>query len=88
MATGGDDRTVIIWETVSGKSRKTLKGHDLTVTSVAFSPDGDLLAVGSGNASVVVLVTDYRFGLRPLRQHRQFITHSAGPVLATIFICL
>jgi len=54
MATGGDDRTVIIWDPVSGKSRRTLKGHDLTVTSLAFSPDGDLLAVGSGNASVVL----------------------------------
>ena len=54
MATGGDDRTVIIWETASGKSRRTLKGHDLTVTSLAFAPDGSVLAVGSGNASVVL----------------------------------
>jgi WD40 repeat protein len=54
MATGGDDRTVIIWETASGKSRRTLKGQDLTVTSLAFSPDGTLLASGGGNASVVL----------------------------------
>jgi WD40 repeat protein len=31
-----------------------LKGHDLTVTSLAFSPDGLILASGSGNASVVL----------------------------------
>jgi WD40 repeat protein len=54
LASGGDDRTVIIWETATGKSKKTLKGHDQTVTSLAFSPDGRLLASGSGNAAVVV----------------------------------
>jgi WD40 repeat protein len=54
MATGGDDRTVIIWEAASGKARRTLKGHDLAVTSLAFSPDATLLACGSGNASVVL----------------------------------
>jgi WD40 repeat protein len=54
MATGGDDRTVILWDTATGKARHTLKGHDLTVTSLAFSSDGVLLASGSGNASVVL----------------------------------
>jgi WD40 repeat protein len=36
------------------KVRRTLKGHDFTATSLAFSPGGDLLVVGSGNASVVL----------------------------------
>jgi WD40 repeat protein len=36
------------------KARRTLKGHDFTVTSLAFSPSDDLLAAGSGNASVVL----------------------------------
>jgi WD40 repeat protein len=54
MATGGDDRTVIIWEAATGKARRTLKGHDLAVTSLAFSPDALMLASGAGNASVVL----------------------------------
>jgi WD40 repeat protein len=54
LASGSDDRTVIIWETATGRSKRTLKGHDLTVLSVAFSADGSLLASGSGNASVVL----------------------------------
>lgn len=54
MATGGDDRTVIIWDTATGKARRTLKGHDLAVTSLAFSADASLLASGSGNASIVL----------------------------------
>lgn len=54
IATGGDDRSVIIWEATNGKARHTLKGHDFTVTSIAFSPDATVLASGSGNASVVL----------------------------------
>ena len=54
MATGSDDRTVIIWDTASGKARHTLKGHDLAVTALAFSPNGSLLASGAGNASVAL----------------------------------
>ena len=58
MATGGDDRTAIIWETATGRSRRTLKGHDLSITSLAFSPDDATLAVGTGNASVVLWQVD------------------------------
>ena len=54
LASGGDDRTVVIWDTASGRSRRTLKGHDQTVTSLAFSPDGSLIASAGGNASVVL----------------------------------
>jgi len=38
----------------TGKARRTLKGHDLAVTSLAFSPDANLLGCGAGNASVVL----------------------------------
>ena len=54
LASGSDDRTAIIWDTESGKSKHILKGHDQTVRAVRFSPDGSLLASGSGNASVVL----------------------------------
>lgn len=54
VASGSDDRTAIIWQLDSGKSKHVLKGHDQTVRAVAFSPDGNLLASGSGNAAVVL----------------------------------
>jgi WD40 repeat protein len=44
-----DDKTVIIWET-SRANQNVLKGHDLMVTPVAFSPDGQFIASGCGNA--------------------------------------
>ena len=49
-----DAKGVVLWDIAKGKARRTLKGHDLTVTSLAFSPDGSILASGSGNASVVL----------------------------------
>jgi WD40 repeat protein len=54
LASGSDDRTAIIWQIDSGKSKHVLKGHDQTVRAVAFSPDGNLLASGSGNGSVAL----------------------------------
>lgn len=54
LASGSDDRTPIIWQIDSGKSKLVLKGHDQKVRAVAFSPDGNLLASGIGNAAVVL----------------------------------
>lgn len=46
MATGGSDRVARLWDADTGKLRHTLKGHRATVSSVAFSHDGDLLFTG------------------------------------------
>jgi WD40 repeat protein len=54
LASGSDDRTGVVWDLATGKSKHTLKGHDLTVSSIAFSPDGKSIATGSGNSSVVL----------------------------------
>jgi two-component system phosphate regulon sensor histidine kinase PhoR len=44
IVSGGNDRTVRVWEVESGKELLVLKGHPTDVYSVAFSPDGTVIA--------------------------------------------
>ena len=46
------DRTVRLWDVATGELKRTLTGHTETVDSVAFSPDGQLLASGSWDRTV------------------------------------
>jgi hypothetical protein len=46
---GSDDRTVKLWNAVTGALQQTLEAYSNSVTTVAFSPDGKLVALGSGD---------------------------------------
>jgi uncharacterized protein with WD repeat len=48
VATGGTDNTIKIWDVNQGQLAQTLSGHTDDVQTVAFSPDGQLLASGAG----------------------------------------
>jgi hypothetical protein len=48
LATGGDDRTVRLWDLATLNERALLVGHQQRVWSVAIAPDGRTLASGSG----------------------------------------
>ena len=41
-----------LWDVSSGREVRTLKGHSNDVESVAFSPDGKLLASGSDDTTI------------------------------------
>jgi WD40 repeat protein/predicted transcriptional regulator len=47
LASGSYDQTVKLWDTNTGECLKTLQGLGGAVWSVAFSPDGQILATGS-----------------------------------------
>jgi WD40 repeat protein/lysozyme family protein len=51
FASASSDRTVRIWDAVSGQLETTFKGHGSIVQSVAFSPDGRQLAMGAADRS-------------------------------------
>ena len=41
-----------LWDVATGEELRTLAGHTNAVTSVAFSPDGKLLASGASDRTV------------------------------------
>ncbi|MBT4865890.1 MAG: protein kinase [Planctomycetaceae bacterium] len=47
IVSGGNDKTVRVWDTLTGKEVRTLSGHTQWVSSVAFSPDGKRIVSGS-----------------------------------------
>jgi WD40 repeat protein len=49
-----DGKTVRLWELPSGKERGRFTGHRKRIVSLAFSPDGRLLASGSQDHTVLV----------------------------------
>ena len=52
LASASHDKTIKLWDTVTGIELRTLRGHSHKVRSVAFSPDGIRLASGSDDKTV------------------------------------
>jgi hypothetical protein len=51
LASGGEDMTIRLWETVSGEETGRLRGHTGAVTALAFGPDPRWLASGGWDRS-------------------------------------
>ncbi|MGI5365163.1 trypsin-like peptidase domain-containing protein [Streptomyces iakyrus] len=87
LASADTDRTVRLWDTVTGKTSTTLKGHAEPVTSVAFSPDGRTLATGSEDKTVRLWDTVTGKTSTTLKGHAEPVTSVAfspdGRTLAT-----
>ena len=49
---GSYDKTVRLWDAISGQHLQMLEGHSEPVTSVAFSLDGKQVMSGSGDKTV------------------------------------
>ncbi|KAM3561804.1 hypothetical protein ARSEF4850_003037, partial [Beauveria asiatica] len=54
MASASADRTIKIWDAVTGQCRQTLEGHSQHVNSVAFSSGGTLVASASADQTVKI----------------------------------
>jgi WD40 repeat protein len=52
IASGGQDKTTIIWDAKSGEVTHTLSDHSASVACLAFSPGGSILATGGEDGKV------------------------------------
>ncbi len=52
VLSGGEDGTLRLWETATGREVRTFTGHKAGVTSVAFSPDGATAVSGSNDSTL------------------------------------
>lgn len=52
MASGGEDRTVRLWQAATGVELAQWEAHDEEVTALAFSHDGATLASGGADGTL------------------------------------
>ena len=58
FACGQSNGTVRLWNAHTGKLRRTLTGHKGRIESLAFSPDGKMLATGGGGGDASIKLWD------------------------------
>jgi WD40 repeat protein len=54
LATGGEDRTVKVWDLASGEVRHNLRGYGQRVRAVSWTPDGKVLVTSSADGALIV----------------------------------
>jgi U3 small nucleolar RNA-associated protein 13 len=79
IGTGSQDRTVKVWDSVSGTLKITCRGHKRGVFDVRFSPVDKIIASASGDCTVRIWNVASGSCLRTFEGH-------AGGVLKTIFM--
>jgi WD40 repeat protein len=71
LYSGGDDRTIRIWDVGSLKELASLAGHEQWVSSLALAPDESTLASGSADGTIRI------WDLQNLRQIERLTNHAS-----------
>ncbi len=77
IATGGADRAVRLWDAATGKSLRTLEGHEDAVLSVAFSPDNRWLLSSSYDGTARLWDVGSGAALAVLQGHSWWVWQAA-----------
>ena len=54
MATGGQDDTIRLWNVESGRASRVIEAPSSYIKSVAYSPNGKLIAAGGGDGRTIL----------------------------------
>jgi RNA polymerase sigma factor (sigma-70 family) len=68
LASAGSDHDIVLWDAATGRQRLRLRGHEGEVASLAFAPNGKLLASASHFSDQTVRLWDVATG-EELRQY-------------------
>jgi WD40 repeat protein len=87
IASGGQDRAIVLWNSRTGQQVRRLVGHSQAVMSISFSPDGALLASSGSDNEVILWRVANGQRLRTLVGHSKSVISVAfspnGRMLAT-----
>ena len=87
LASGGHDKSIILWAPRTGEVLRRLQGHQDTITSISFSPDGSRIASADVGGAVIIWDTDSGTALRALLGHEGVVSCVSfsldGQLLAT-----
>jgi len=73
MASGGEDRRIVLWDVATGRQRATLAGPTGTICSICFSPDGRTLASTGHDRTIKLWDLESARLRRTLRGHSQTV---------------
>jgi WD40 repeat protein len=78
LATAGCDKTIYLWDAVTGRLLRRLRGHTDTVYAVTFAPDGRTLASGSLDGTIRLWDTTTGKGARNIASHNNQVQGGQG----------
>lgn len=73
LASGGDDKTIRIWDTDSKKELKCLRQHKDWIYVICFSPDGRELVSSGRESKIIVWNTKSWEVIRELKGHSNWL---------------
>ncbi|NEQ96953.1 MAG: protein kinase [Cyanothece sp. SIO2G6] len=73
LVSGSNDRTVRIWNLMTGEKQRQLVGHRDRIHAVALSPNGQTIASGGGDAVIKLWAVESGEAIAPLTGHASAI---------------
>ena len=74
IASAGDDRTVQIWDAMTGRKVSTYRSHAGGISALAWSPDGKLIASSGMDGTVQVWTADNLHKVSAYTRHSNKVT--------------